>query len=97
MVKFELNLFLEDYINCVNHRLGHKGLPQSFFQLYPQGAMTLDRLLKHFIMSETVQDVQCEGCARRMGLGSQQRREHSPRTTFTKKLTIGRVSLSVLS
>ncbi len=29
-----------------------------------QGSLTLDRLLRHFVMSETVENVDCEGCGR---------------------------------
>ena len=33
-----------------------------------QGSLTLDRLLRHFVMSETVENVDCEGCGRLQGV-----------------------------
>lgn len=50
--------------------------------------MTLDQLLKKVVTPETVHDVECVGCAQELGVDT----EKPPKSTFIKKLTIGKVS-----
>ncbi|XP_064619927.1 ubiquitin carboxyl-terminal hydrolase 30-like [Lineus longissimus] len=55
------------------------------------GSLTLEGLLRHFISSETVQNVECEGCAKRQKELRQEKATSTPKTTFTKKMTIGKL------
>ncbi len=63
--------------------------------------LTLDQLFRRYIMSETVQNVECEGCAikqmKRLGsliVNTDASQAVKPKTTFIKKLTIGKVSIT---
>ena len=57
--------------------------------------MSLERLLKHYIMSEKVHNVECDGCAGHdktpLTSPEHEAAEPKPRTTCLKKLTIGKV------
>ncbi|KAI0240480.1 Ubiquitin carboxyl-terminal hydrolase 30 [Lamellibrachia satsuma] len=58
------------------------------------GPLMLDRLLRHFIMSESVQNVECEGCGklqRVTGAGDTRQTSSTPKATFVKKLTIAKL------
>ena len=72
----------------------------SFLCHVVQGSLTLDRLLRHFVMSETVQNVECEGCGRLQGVaevmgfhgsGDAHSSQTAPKATFVKKLTVAKV------
>lgn len=72
-----------------------------------QGVLTLEYLLRRFVTSETVQNVECDGCARLPSQRSTVTKlranaekgdglivesvKPKPKTTFVKKLTIGKV------
>lgn len=60
-------------------------------------SLTLDRLLRHFVMSEMVQNVECEGCGRLQGVtgvrgsGDAHTSQTTPKATFVKKLTVAKL------
>ncbi|XP_050410853.1 ubiquitin carboxyl-terminal hydrolase 30 [Patella vulgata] len=59
-------------------------LSLSFPQKY-WGPLTLDQLLRHFICPETVNNVDCPGCAKIL------KTQDIPKSSFKKKLTIGKL------
>ena len=58
-----------------------------YFQL---GGLSIEELLERFVRPESVYDVECTGCAKKM-----KRKDGAPlpKATFVKKLTIGKVLL----
>ena len=83
--------------------------------LYQKGVLTLEYLLRRYVTSETVQNVECDGCAqlprRRSSVHkllqtdgtdgvlntvTKQEDTPKPKTTFIKKLTIGKVCLGLV-
>ena len=53
-----------------------------------KGGLTLERMLQRYISEEIVHDIDCMGCSKN--------RKPIVRTTFRKKLTIGKVWFSCI-
>ncbi|XP_013401621.1 ubiquitin carboxyl-terminal hydrolase 30 [Lingula anatina] len=55
--------------------------------------VTLDRLLRHYVMSEYVQNVECQGCAKTLhgNISQCHNSKPLPKATFMKRLTIGKL------
>ncbi|CAH1801581.1 unnamed protein product [Owenia fusiformis] len=60
------------------------------------GVLTLDRLLRDYITSETVQSVSCEGCAKiQQAINKSPPGSPAPKTTFAKRMTISKLPRSL--
>ena len=59
-----------------------------------QGTVSLDDLLLHYIGAETVSNVECPGCGKVKLRSKETAKLPLPRSTFKKKLTIGKVCVS---